>query len=273
MQNKITLLAICALLISASSTGFKSENKALTKLFVYVPEQDGQKGFYISSTEITNKQYRDFLNDLSANGETEKLHRAMVDSSKWATQLVLNEPYKAYYFRHPAYDNYPVVNITKEGASLYCGWLTEKYNATAKAKVRFALPTEEQWTRAAQGGDASAIYPWKGSTVKYEGKGKWNGQMMGNFRHKDVSTAVAVNNSNADVTAPSLSFMPNAYGVYNMAGNVSELLADKDYTKGGSYISSTDKVTIASKEEYGGPAGALPTVGFRPVMIITGTDK
>ena len=135
-------------------------------------------------------------------------------------------------------------------------------------KVRFALPTEEQWTRAAQGGDASAIYPWKGSSIKYEGKGAWHGQVLGNFRHQVVVPVNLKENPAADVTAPSVSYIPNAYGIYNMAGNVAELVADKDYTKGGSYNSQPDKITIASTEEYGGPAGPRPTVGFRPVMIV-----
>ncbi len=230
MQYKLTLIISCLVFMSASTLRFKSENKEITNSYVHVPGQDsGQNDFYISSIEITNKQYRDFLNDLQAKGETVKLQKAMVDTLKWITRFVSNEPYTRYYFQHHAYDNFPVVNISKDGASLYCNWLTEKYNLNAKVKVRFALPTEEQWMRAAQGGDKSAVYPWKGNSLNSEKKGKYMNEPMCNFRHKQTPAgATSVSNENADVTASSVSYIPNKFGIYNMSGNVAELLADKD---------------------------------------------
>jgi sulfatase modifying factor 1 len=269
MLQKFTLLFTCLLLIAASSGKFKSENKEITQYYVPVPAKDGtHPGFFISSIEITNRQYRDFLNDLKAKGETEKLKRAKVDTGKWEAHFYYNDPhpFESYYFQHPAYDNYPVVNISKEGAILYCAWLTEKYNAKAKMKVRFALPTEEQWILAATAGDASAIYGWKGNSMRYEKKGPWYNKLLGNFKQLVKKDTSIVNNPNANITAPSLSYMPNAYGIYNMSGNVAELLADKDYTKGGSWSSPADKVAIAAREEF---TGSAPTIGFRPVMVIT----
>ena len=43
-------------------------------------------------------------------------------------QYAFNEPMKEHYFSHPAYDNYPVVAISREGAELYCKWLTKEAN-------------------------------------------------------------------------------------------------------------------------------------------------
>ena len=274
MQHKFTCLIICVLLVSASTSRFKSESKELTKDYVYVPAKDANhKSFYISAIEITNKQYKYFINDLKARGDIDKLKRAMVDSAKWNSVSAHNEPYTNYYFQHPAYSNYPVVNISKEGAMLYCEWLTDKYNATSKAKVRFGLPNEEQWTFAAQAGDTSAIYPWQGSSLIYEKKGKWYKSDLANYKHQQAPVAGAkTNNENADITAPSVSYLPNAYGIYNMAGNVAELLADKDYTKGGSWNSTADKLAITSKEEYATGPGSRPNVGFRPIMVIGAGD-
>ena len=267
MQYKFTLIIFCTLLLSASTGTFKSENKEITKYYVHVPAKDAdRKGFYISSIEITNKQYRNFLNDLKVKGETDELRRTMVDTSKWKGVLTYNEPYIQKYFQNPAYDSYPVVNISKEGAFLYCEWLTEKYNSSAKVKVHFVLPSEEQWIRAAQGGDTLAVYPWKGTSLTYDQKGKWHGNNMCNYK---VQKAIypGVNNKTADITAPAISYLPNAYGIYNMAGNVAELLSDKNYTKGGSWNSPADKLTIASKEEYAAVPNYKPYVGFRPVML------
>ena len=270
MQNKLTLLSSCILFISASSFHFKTENGQLTKYYVHVPGNGlNPNSFYISSIEVTNKQYRDFLNDLRAKGETDKLQKAMVDTSKWDKTLPQPAAFTGFYFQNAAFNEYPVVNVSKEGANLYCKWLTEKYNSSAKTKVQFTLPTEEQWKQAAQGGDNDATYPWKGNTLTYEKKGKSANASMCNYRREKVpARAGNANNEKADITAPSMSFMPNAYGIYNMSGNVAELLADKNYTKGGSWYSPADKVTINAKEEFYDPTGSGPTIGFRPVMII-----
>ena len=274
MQSKLTLLVSCILFMSASSFHFKTENEHLTKCYVHVPGNAlNPNGFYMSSIEVTNKQYRDFLNDLTAKGETDKLQKAMVDTSKWDKTLPQPAAFTGFYFQNAAFNEYPVVNVSKEGANLYCKWLTEKYNSSAKTKVQFTLPTEVQWRLAAQGGDNGAIYPWKGNTLTYEKKGKFANASMCNYRHeKAPAGAVNSNNENVDITAPSMSFIPNAYGIYNMSGNVAELLADKNYTKGGSWYSPADKVTIDSKEEYYDAAGSGPTIGFRPVMIIAGAN-
>ncbi len=278
VKQIFTLLIFCSTLISATTNKFKSENKELTKFYVYVPPKEwGHKGFYISSIEVTNKQYKDFLNDLKAKGEVDKLKLAKVDTSNWLSIIRYNEPaaFEEDYFQHPAYSGYPVVNISKKGALLYCEWLTQKYNATAKIKVRFDLPTEEQWVQAAKGGDSTARYPWKGDSITYQKRGKWYKQDLANYRHKMnfPTTMTLPHNDFADITTPSFSYMPNAYGIYNMAGNVAELLADKDYTKGGSWYSTSDMISITSIEEYAAQAGNKPYIGFRPVMTVINQDN
>ena len=264
MPNKFTPLLICILFIAARPAGFKSENKEITKTYVHVPAKDANhKGFYISSIEITNKQYRDFLNDLKAKGQTDKLKRAMIDTSIHKSFLGNTQPFISDYFYSHAKDAYPVVNVSEEGAVLYCEWLTEKYNATAKVKVHFALPDEEQWIWAAKGGDAQAIYPWKGNSLK----GTSKNLDMCNYKHQASTGKPITDNPSADVTAPSVSFMPNGYGIYNMSGNVAEMLASASYTKGGSWMSGSDQVTITAREDYPDHPGSRPNVGFRPIMI------
>ena len=52
-----------------------------------------------------------------------------------------------------------------------------------------------------------------------------------------------------------------------MGGNVAEMLSDQTYTKGGSYLSHSDKILISSHEDADLSHGS-PFIGFRPVMVM-----
>lgn len=270
--NPLLLLLLTYVLLGSSHAREIPAGKKLTADYVFIPggfEYDSiaVKEFYISAIEVTNKQYRDFIQDLTDSGATEKLKIAMVDSAQWAKAYPSSKGFVGVYFCNAAFNNYPVVNISKPAAELYCQWLTEKYNATAKQKAKFMLPTELQWQYAARGGNPKATYPWPGNSLIYEKRGKWRGTHMCNCRVDSAATPVAMQNDTADVTAPSRSFMPNTFDVYNMAGNVAEMIADKPYTKGGSYLSHADKLLITAHEDAN-PAQGQPTIGFRPVMVM-----
>lgn len=271
-MKHLLLLAIAFTLIAATSAKWKPEDKTISKLYVHVPAGKLLNGaevkeFYISKIEITNKQYRDFLQSLYDAHQYGKWRDAKVDTAQWRTFLTYNEPYAVHYFQHTAYDMYPVVNISQQGAKLYCEWLTENYNKTAKRKVEFRLPTETEWMWAAKGGDASAIYPWKGNSLTYEKKGKFFGEHLANYTRKGtLSVTVSKENLEVDIIAPSVSFLGNAYGAFNMSGNVAEMLNEPDWTKGGGWVDEADELKIGSRNDYDGKPS--PNVGFRPIMVL-----
>jgi len=105
---------------------------------------------------------------------------------------------------------------------------------------------------AAQGGNNQAVYPWQGNELKDK-----KGQYMCNFsRSKDVSAL-----KTSSITSPVKSFLPNKYGMYNMSGNVAEMLTVNNIVKGGSWLDSPDFTIIANKQTYDG--SPKNSVGFR----------
>ena len=229
--------------------------------------------FYISSTEISNLQYKEFLNDLLKNNEIEKYKIAIVDTQEWRTNYTYNEPYVTYYFQHPAYQNYPCVNISYEGAKLYCEWFTKKINQDQSEYVIEAkLPSAIQWEYAASGGLKLANYSWGGPNTQNN-----LGYKLCNFKsiseecihYNDTTKKLEIvcisSGGSIDLTAPVISFYKNNYGLYNMCGNVAEMIDNKGIARGGSYNSPGYDVQVTSEMKYTNPS---PFVGFRPVLII-----
>lgn len=128
-----------------------------------------------------------------------------------------NEPMVKGYFAKPQFANYPVVGINWNQANAFCQWRTFLAQEFLKGKggldAYFRLPTEAEWEYAARGGLSEAMYPWGGPYIINK-----QGCYLANFKNLrgDYSE------DGAQYTARVDSYFPNAYGLYNMAGNVAE---------------------------------------------------
>jgi formylglycine-generating enzyme len=101
---------------------------------------------------------------------------------------------------------YPVVQIAYDDAVAYARWVGKR------------LPTEAEWEFAARGGLAGKLYAW-GDDLRPDGKPIAN-TYQGTFPTRDTG------DDGFAGLAPIASFAPNAYGLYDVAGNAWEWVSD-----------------------------------------------
>ena len=197
------------------------------------------------------------------------------------------------YFWHQAYESYPVVGINWDQARAFAHWRTKIRNDYLRGRkkrksttAKFRLPTEAEWEYAARGGLESATYPWGGPYLTDD-----RGCFMANFKPKRGNYVA----DEALYTVEANSFDPNDYGLYNMAGNVSEWTnstyskatydfltsANPNYdnfedkqkvVRGGSWKDVAYYLRVASRDyEYADSARSY--IGFRLARNYLGTNK
>jgi len=128
-----------------------------------------------------------------------------------------------------ARSTHPMVNVTWHGAALYCNYLSERdgfvplYHTTnwscnwvgaGDTNSGYHLPTEAQWERAASAGSVEA-YPW-GRFLDYS---RANLYASGDAAESDDV-------AKWPATMPVRSYVSNAFGLYDMIGNVREWCND-----------------------------------------------
>ena len=222
-------------------------------------------GFYIDITEVTNRQFKKFIEatnyltvaeraiewdvikkQLAPN--TPKPHDSVLLPgslvfNKKAKGLVHMNNYNQWWtwkiganWRHPygpdtsidGKDNYPVVHIAYEDALAYCEWSNRR------------LPTEAEWESAALGDKKNTIFTWGNDDSVLNVKANtWQGVFPTKNESKD----------GFEFISPVKSYPPNSVGLYDMTGNVWELTSDMfnvNYYK-----------QLASSQLASNPKGAL----------------
>ena len=142
------------------------------------------------------------------------------DSLVWSHDYAYsyNDPWTRNYFHHPAFDEYPVVGVNWHQAVAFSKWRTkilDEYlmDRDEPLNDEFRLTTESEWEYAARGGLDLSPYPLGGPYTTND-----QGCFLANFKPRR-------GNYTADGgvrTVKVASYNPNNYGLYDMAGNVSE---------------------------------------------------
>lgn len=96
-----------------------------------VPRRVTVSSFYMDETEVRNIDYREYiywLERVFGDNNPQVFINALPDTLVWRDPMAYNEPYVEYYFRHPSFNQYPVVGVTWLQANDYCLWRTDRVN-------------------------------------------------------------------------------------------------------------------------------------------------
>ncbi len=142
------------------------------------------------------------------------------DTTVWMKQFTYsyNEPIAKQYNWFPAFNGYPVVGVNWHQAQAFCNWRTNLWRSSRQEsrlffEGKFQLPNESEWEWAARGGRTESPYPWGGPYLVNK-----KGCYLANFKPQRGNYAA----DGGLYTVPVDRYWPNDYGLYNMAGNVSE---------------------------------------------------
>ena len=205
--------------------------------------------FYMDVYEVTNSQYA-ICADLG-------ICDPITDTTAFESSYT-----RSLYYGNPEFADYPAIYANWDEAQQFCEWRGAR------------LPTEAEWGKAARGALEGKTYPWGDEAPKCE-DGARNGA-----RFDDGG---ACNNIDTQRVG---SYGPNGYGLYDMAGNVSEWVSDiydENYyatsptdnpqgpegerfaiVRGGSWNTNADHLRISDRL-YNPIAGYGLNIGFRCV--------
>ena len=191
-------------------------------------------GFWMDETPVTNRQFAEFVEATGYRTFAEtppdpKDYPGMPPELARAGSLVFEPPGRrvdlsdvsAWWrfcfdanWRCPlgpgsslkGLEDHPVVHVVHQDAQAYAAWCGK------------SLPTEAEWEIAARGGLEGADYAW-GDTLAPEGAMLAN-YWQGEFPHQNLAL------DGWERTSPVRAFPPNAFGLYDMIGNVWEWTDD-----------------------------------------------
>ena len=222
-------------------------------------------------------------NDAAANDDEQPVHTVRLDAFYMDKHEVTNAQFKAFVDANPRWQKtrndkpgylgdwdgtdypsgkapHPVVDVSWYAAVAYAEWAGKR------------LPTEAEWEYAARGGLAGKKYPWGDD---------------------EPTSADANYDENVGDTTPIGLYPANGYGLYGMAGNVSEWCLDTYYAdfyaesddrwnpiavgiddgfmivfRGGSWFSGARHLRVADRDGVA-PTLTIDIIGFRCVRAVT----
>ena len=189
-------------------------------------------GFWIDTHEVTNQEFRAFVDATGYRTDAESFGNSLVFDNSGANsatllnplnwwQLIANANWQQPQGPEDSIENkadHPVVQVSYADAKAFCNWQDK------------TLPSEAQFEFAARGGIEGNQYSWGNQPAQHTHSqtNHWQGEFP---LHND-------NDDGFETTAPVGSFDANAYGLYDISGNVWEWVSD--WYNPNSYAMDTD---------------------------------
>jgi formylglycine-generating enzyme required for sulfatase activity len=182
---------------------------------------------------------------------------------------------------------HPVCGVNWQDAKAFCDWLTRTERASGQLgpDQAYRLPIDAEWSRAVGLPEESGSTPYDKS-VKIKGIYPWGAQWpppagAGNFAGEDSDTAdwpsdrppISGYQDGYPRTSPAGSFKPNAYGLYDMGGNVWQWCEDwcdahqnSRVLRGASWCDFEPGFLMSSSRIGFSPETRIVHAGFRCVL-------
>lgn len=238
------------------------------------------RGFAMARREITVGEFRRFV---QATGHvpraTKRGHSMVYDGRSGNFVRASGIDWRSAYDGLPAADDAPVLHVTARDAEAYAAWLSEQTGA------HYRLPSEAEFEYALRAG-GQGRFPWGDAPVPPVVSENLTGARDVSPQGRRWSNAFAGYGDGWWGPAPAGSFVANAYGLFDMAGNVSEWVADCWHVgyrrapatgaawinpgcrnrmyRGGSWASAPAQVRSAWRA-FGGTDATNARIGFRLV--------
>jgi sulfatase modifying factor 1 len=184
------------------------------------------KPFYFSACEVTNGQFQKFVNATGYKTQAEREEVHPLGSGGWgfnqAEQKFEGRDMK-YNWRSPGFaieDDGPVVDVTWNDVVAFCQWLSEKEGKT------YRLPTEAEWEYAARAGTKTRY--WSGDDPNSLARiaNTADAAFFRAIPHYYPLEKTLTANDGQVLPAKVGSYPPNAFGLFDVHGNVWEWTAD-----------------------------------------------
>jgi formylglycine-generating enzyme required for sulfatase activity len=176
-------------------------------------------GFALGQSEVTVGQFRDFVRATRYVTDAERLGgSAVYEESSGRIAERHGVTWQNDYRGERASADLPVVNVSWNDAAAYVGWLS------ARTGKRYRLPSEAEFEYALRAG-ASTRFPWGDGDPDHV-VGNFTGEGDRSPTKRSWSSAFPHYSDGYWGPAPVRSFAKNAFGLYDMDGNVSEWVAD-----------------------------------------------
>ncbi len=284
---------IAFILTACKTTEYKKPWIEISKPFTFPDTAHVRNNLFFDKTEISNLDYQKYIEWLSLNFGDNSAEFANAKPqfyygiSRVKGKLYLHNDYSSSgsYFFHP------ISGISYEQAVNFCKWRTHIVNRgnyiannsikttkpdtilTFPIRIIYRLPTKTEWEFAAYGNLTNGLgydYQQHDNLNPY-----FNTLERKNYIY--FETVKGMTNDTLVIpdewivfSTPSMSYSANAFGLYDMIGNVAEMVAEKGLAKGGSYNHSLDSSVINLEIAYSSPH---PWLGFRCVCETLDKDS